>query len=213
MKKVSSPVVMAFSEEDAAKLTGVSQSQLRRWDMSGFFRPAFADDDRRLSHSRIYSFRDLASIQVLNELRNRAGVSMQHLRKVKDELAHLGDDLWAKTTLYVLNKRVVFQNPENANREEVVSKQGVLNVPLLVVRRDLQKRVQLHWERAESEVGQVSTKRNVAHNRPVLSGTRIPVAAIRQFHDAGYSAEQIREEYPGLSRADVEAAIRFGSAA
>jgi uncharacterized protein (DUF433 family) len=47
----------------------------------------------------------------------------------------------------------------------------------------------------------------VSHNAWVVAGTRIPVAAIRRFKDAGYSVDQIIQEYPDLTPQDVEAAL------
>jgi uncharacterized protein (DUF433 family) len=41
----------------------------------------------------------------------------------------------------------------------------------------------------------------------VIAGTRIPIAAIRSFADAGYSADEILAQYPSLTADDVEAAL------
>src|SRR4051794_6182220 len=106
-----SSVVAAFTEDQAAKLTGISVRQLRYWDRTGFFVPTLAYEDRRQPYSRLYSFRDLVCLKVVSALRNEASVSLPHLREVKEKLSHLGDDLWAKTVLYVLKRRVVFHNP------------------------------------------------------------------------------------------------------
>src|SRR5882672_3208640 len=105
-------LIETFSEETASRLTGVSIRQLRYWDGDGFFSPSLAYPDRSTAHSRIYSFRDIVALKVLNTLRNDAKVPLQHLREVKDSLLALGDTLWAETILYVHNKRVAFVNPE-----------------------------------------------------------------------------------------------------
>src|SRR5262245_51687317 len=100
-------VIQAFSEEHVERLTGLTVHQLRHWDRTGFFTPSFAEENRNAAFSRIYSFRDVASLRVLAILRKQ-DVSLQHLRKVSTKLSHLGDERWIKTTLYVLKKRVVF---------------------------------------------------------------------------------------------------------
>ena len=41
----------------------------------------------------------------------------------------------------------------------------------------------------------------------VVAHTRIPTAAIRRFYDAGYSTSAILKEYPGLTPADIRAAL------
>lgn len=208
-----SSVVMTFTEEQAQRLTGLSQRQLRHWDNTGFFAPSLAFDDRSQPLSRLYSFRDLVSMKVLNELRNQSKVPLSHLRETKAKLAHLGDDMWAKTTLYVLNKRVVFIHPETQALEEAVSGQGVLQIPLKVVTGNMKRAVEESRQRDASKVGQIERARNVARNQPVIAGTRIPVRAIKAFSKAGYSVAQIMEQYPTLNASDIEAALEFVEAA
>ena len=97
-----SNVVSAFTEDQVERLTGVSVHQLRRWDRPGFYHPEYADDNRRNPFSRIYSFQYVLSLQILGALQNDLGISLQHLRKVKEKLAHLGNDRWSKTRIYVV---------------------------------------------------------------------------------------------------------------
>lgn len=206
------PVLAAFTEDQAQRLTGISASQLRYWDRTGFFNPSLAASDRSLPNSRLYSFRDLVSLRVLNALRNESKVPLPHLREVKDALAHLGEALWGKTTLYVLNRKVVIKNPETEAREEVVSHQGVLGIPLEVVTGEMQSAVDKLRERGSDVVGKIDRHRNIAHNQPVIAGTRIPVRTIQAFADEGYTAEQILAEYPTLTTEDVLAAIQHRAA-
>jgi len=49
----------------------------------------------------------------------------------------------------------------------------------------------------------------VSHNRPVIAGTRIPTSAIKSFNDAGYTVDEIIEEYPDLTPEDVKAALDY----
>ena len=206
-------VIRAFSEEHVMRLTDLSKSQLRYWDKTGFFAPSFADENRRRPHSRAYSFLDVVCLQILNALRNEARVSLPHLREVKDQLDHLGEDMWAKTTLYVLNRRVVFVNPKTRRREDVVTGQCILQIPLKVVRGNTEKAVRSLWTRDKVNIGHIQRKRGVASSQPVLAGTRIPVRAIKAFWDEGYTISQIRAQYPALSVKDIKAALEFGKAA
>src|SRR5690625_2639779 len=41
----------------------------------------------------------------------------------------------------------------------------------------------------------------------LIPGTRVPVSAVKEFAEAGYSIEEIMHEYPTLTRAEVEAAL------
>lgn len=202
-------VVMAFTVDQAAKLSGLSRSQLASWDRSKFFQPSFADENRRVSYSRVYTFRDIASLRVLHVLRNESRVKLNELRAVKEKLSHLGDDLWAKTTLYVLNRKVIFDNPENNNREEIITGQGIVNIPLKVVTGQLQKEVKDLKKRDESSIGLISSERGISQNQPTISGTRISVDTIKSFSKAGYSIDKIMKEYPSLNREDIKAALKY----
>jgi uncharacterized protein (DUF433 family) len=209
----SNVLISAFTEDQVARLTGISKGQLRYWDRTKFFTPSLAYENRRTAYSRLYSFRDVVCLKVVNALRNEAKVTLPHLREVKEKLSHLGDDLWSKTTLYILNKRVVFFNPETDRKEDVVTGQGVLQIPLRVVSSDMEAAVKAMRRREESAIGRIERQRNVAANQPVIAGTRIPVRSIKAFADAGYSVDEIRKEYPTLTEKDIRAAIKYGAAA
>jgi uncharacterized protein (DUF433 family) len=207
MNKPVGTVISAFTEEQASRLTGVSRRQLADWYRDGFFKPDLAADRGR-TYSRLYSFRDLVCLKVLAQLRNKYRIPMQHLREVREELAHLGDRVWVEATLYVLGKNVVVEDPTTGAREEIGTHQGVLHhIPLRVVANDMKEEVEKLSRRDESVIGRLERKRGVAENQLVIAGTRIPVRSIQAFAKAGYTVEQIREEYPTLTDADVVAAI------
>jgi uncharacterized protein (DUF433 family) len=205
-------VISAFSEEDATRLTGISVGQLRYWDRTEFFVPSLAHEDRRVAYSRVYTFRDVVCLKILNAIRNESRVPLQHLRDVKQRLLHLGDDLWAKITLYILNKRVIFYNPETDQKEDI-SGQLVLEIPLRVVSGDMERAVNSLRARPAETIGKITKHRGTAANKPVIAGTRIPVKSIKAFDQAGYSLDQIREQYPSLTAEDIRAALAFGEAA
>jgi uncharacterized protein (DUF433 family) len=209
----SNVVLSAFTEDQVERLTGVSRRQLRYWDQTDFFTPSFAYENRREAYSRLYSFRDLVCLKIVSALRNEANVPLPHLREVKDKLAHLGDDLWSKTTLYVLNKHVIFDNPETEQREVVTTGEGVLQIPLVAVSGKMEAAARLLLTRNKETVGKIERNRNVVQNEPVIAGTRIPVKSVKAFADAGYSIEQIKQEYPTLTEADIRAAIAYEAAA
>src|SRR6476659_368357 len=117
-----SVVVSAFTMDDVERLTGITTHQLRRWYRIGFFHPLYGEENRRVPYSRIYSFKDVASLRVLSQLLN-FGVSPQHLREVSGKLRHLQDDRWLKVDLYVVKKKVVFFDPETGGPREIVSGQ------------------------------------------------------------------------------------------
>lgn len=208
-KHESNAVIAAFAEEQASLLTGLTVHQLRHWDRTGFFTPQFADENRRNAYSRVYSFKDLVSLQILRALRNDLGVSLQHLREVKEALTHLGDDKWSSTVLCVLNKKVVLW--DSARPVEPVSGQLVFQVPLHVARANMEAAVKSLRKRNPATIGKIERHRRTAHNMPVIGGTRIPVEAVKSFARAGYDTKRILAEYPDLTKEDVEAALRYES--
>ena len=201
-------IISAFTEEQVERLTGISKRQLRYWDKTDFFTPAFVSENRRVAYSRIYSFTDVASLRVLNVLRNQYRVPLQHLRVVAKELPQMSTDKWTKTELFVLNRRVVFAEPGTNKYREIVSRQYVIGIALNVVLSDTERDVEDLNRRDESMIGKVTRSRNICHNSWVIAGTRIPVVAIKRFAEEGYSISQIREEYPTLTEADIRSAIQ-----
>lgn len=202
-------VVSAFTEDQASRLTGVSVHQLRYWDRTGLFSPQFADENRRAAYSRVYSFMDITALRVLNVLTKQYSVSVQHLREVAGKLCSLDNGAWSRVTLYVLKRRVNFDDPEDGRQREIVSGQYSIGIPLEKVVSDTRRDIKTLSERDAAQVGKIQRNRNVSHNAPVISGTRIPVRAIKNFHEDGFTVEQIIAEYPSLSAADVTAAIEF----
>jgi DNA-binding transcriptional MerR regulator len=77
-------VITGFTEAQAARLTGVSLRQLRYWAADSFFAPSLTMPD--LPHLPLYSFRDLVSLKVLNQLRNKEKIPLQELRRTKEAL-------------------------------------------------------------------------------------------------------------------------------
>lgn len=207
MTDANENVIALFTIDQAARLTGVSRRQLASWDRDGFFTPSVSDGERA-AYARLYSFRDLLSLKVLNQLRNHTRVSMDHLREVKRDLAHLGEDMWVKSTLFLLGKNVVIQRDDDT-RHEAGTGQEVFQIPLRVIVGGMRERIREMNKRGSDEIGHIERTRGIVSNKPVIAGTRIPVSAIKEFAEAGYSVEQILKEYPSLERADVEAAIAF----
>ena len=201
-------IVSAFSEDQVQRLTGISKRQLRYWDRTGFFKPSLAEENRRIAFSRIYSFTDVVSLRVLNVLRNQYGVSLQHLRKAAKELPQMSEEKWGSTELFVLNRRVVFVEPDTTQYREIVGQQYVIGIPLRVIVSDTKRDIETMKERGRDISGTVVRSRNVCRNAWVIAGTRIRVDTIKEFGKEGYTVQQIQEEYPALTEADIESALR-----
>lgn len=198
----SENVIGAFSEEQASAISGLSIYQLRDWSKAGLIRPHFGTEQKRVPYGRIYSFRDLVSLQVLDDLRNQKKIPLSHLRKVSEKLNHMGDQKWIGVTLYVLGKSVVFDNPSTKQREEIVSGQRVLDIPLRIVARNTRQKIEELNDRS-SKIGSAEKRRFVSGNRRVFAGTRIPISGVIDFLRAGFDHPAILREFPDLSEGDI----------
>lgn len=52
---------------------------------------------------------------------------------------------------------------------------------------------------------------DICNGKPVVRGTRIAVQTVLEFLAAGDSAEDVLEEYPALTREDVQACLDYAS--
>lgn len=133
----------------------------------------------------MYSFKDVVSLRVLSTLL-KLGVSLQHLRVVSRKLSHLADDKWTQTTLYVLKRKVVFVDPETKTPREVVSGQyAIPSIVLAAVISDTERAVEEFRQRPRDTIGRIERHRQTVQNAAVVAGTRITVAAIKRFNEAG----------------------------
>jgi hypothetical protein len=112
--------------------------QLAYWDKLGFFQPQYAAEDRKTPYSRIYSFKDVVGLRTLSILRSKYKCSLPHLQTVAKELASYSNAPWAEITLYVLQKRVQFKEPETGRVRGVVDGQYAL-LPIASVMEDMRK--------------------------------------------------------------------------
>lgn len=206
---MGSVVAAAFSEEHTSRLTGITQRQLQYWAREDFYRPSYSTEASRVAFSRIYSFKDIVNLRVLNVLRNQFGVSLQHLRDVSAKLAHLAEERWTGMKLWVVKKKVVWQEPGSNLPQEVTSGQYVVPVVLEEVIAVTKNDVVSLNKRDQSVIGRIERSRHINHNDPVMAGTRIRVQAIQRFAEAGYNTAQIIKEYPDLTEEDVRAALAY----
>jgi uncharacterized protein (DUF433 family) len=198
--------LLGFTVEQTARVTGLSVRQLRYWDTTGFFSPGFMD--KRLTPLKLYTFRDLVGLRALAELRRK--VPLQELRKTATELAERHSTPWASLTLYVSGRRAFFEDTgAGALVAARPGRQIAFRIEMIRIARDTQTAVDKMRQRTANDIGKIQQKRNVVHNEPVISGTRIPTAAIWNLHESGRDFSAIVSEYPRLTEDDIEAAISF----
>lgn len=68
------------------------------------------------------------------------------------------------------------------------------------------------FERAAAKVNhRIQIDRRILGGAPCIAGTRIPVYAILQLVEAGYSHRRVLKSFPSLKQEDLEAALRFSA--
>lgn len=199
-------VIAAFSAEQVVRITGLTPRQLSYWDQTGFFRPQYATENRRIAYSRVYSFSDLVALRTLSVLTNDHNVTMHELKRVADRLSKYSTRPWAEIKLGVWKRKVQWIEPDTGLPAGVDDKQYLM-VDMFDIINDMKEEVNKARNRDASEIGKVVQHRYVAHNLPVVAGTRIPTRTIMRFHEAGYSPAEIVAEYPTLTEQDVLSVI------
>ena len=203
----SSIPIGAFSEEQVSRLTGLSRSQLSSWRRQGFVKPSYeVSRDRRKSYNFIYSFKDLLTLRVVNQLRNAHGVPLSELRKVASELKTMGYEDFAAKKLWVWNKRVVFKEPKSEKFREISSKQFAADIPLDVVISDARADIKKINSRGAEHFGKLEKRRQVVSSSQVFSQTRIPVSVVIKYIQAGKKNSDIIANFPTLNQKDIDLA-------
>jgi DNA-binding transcriptional MerR regulator len=200
----------AFTSKQVSRLSGLSTRVLHYWDEENVYAASYKDDRPRAPYRRIYSFRDLVSLRTLATLRKEHNVQVSELRRVGTYLRETYPDLddpWAALRFGVVNRRVVFRDPESHEWLEA-SGQHVLQIDVGLIALEAAKEASELLRRQPEDVGRVVQHRHVLRNAWRLAGTRIPTAAIWHFHEDGAETWEILREYPDLQEADIVAAIK-----
>jgi uncharacterized protein (DUF433 family) len=201
--------LLAFTTEHVCRLTGLSVRQVRYWDDTGFFSPTLVHGVRR-AFSKIYTFRDVVGLRTIAILRNQHRIPLQELRRVGEWLRAHYQTPWSSLRFALSGRKVAFFDPvAGVAMEAGDAKQTVLTIALEAIANEMQKAADRLRERDASQIGHIVRNRYVVHNAWTLAGTRVTTEAVWNFHQAGYKPEKIIEEYPRLTRKDIQEAIRF----
>lgn len=202
--------LLAVTRNTAARIAHISTRRVDYWAETGLVTPS-ADrkvtDHRRV---RLYGFIDLLALAVAAELVGR-GASLQHIRQIVRRLKARGYARPLTELKYAtVGKQVYFQHEdgtwEGGLRPDQIVFHQVLNL------EPIRNRISRAVKRDEHQVGRIEKRRGVHGSKPVLAGTRIPVATVQRYLDAGRSTSDVLEAYPDLTEADVEA-VRRGAVA
>lgn len=198
--------LLAVPREVAARLAGLSPARADYWARTEVAPPTTDETLANGRRVRLYEFIDLLALLVAAELRGR-GVSLQHIRALVAHLRDLGfDNPLTELRFATAGRQVYIQYPDGTwsggvRPEQLVFHQ-VLNLEL--IRRRILEGVQ----RDEDHYGAVARRRGVHANKPVIAGTRVPVATVQRYLQAGRTDEDILAAFPELTPRDLEAVRR-----
>lgn len=207
--------ILAFTGIQIERLTGLSRRQLAYWEASGVYRASYVDERPYRPYRRIYSFRDLVSLRTLALLRKSYRVPLDTLRSVGRYLSEYVDSPWSELQFKIGARRdVIFRDPETGEWISSTPFGQMVIATILVdeIRKEAERDSATLRERDPADIGKIVRHRHVAHNRWVIKGTRVTTDTIWEFHEAGYTAEEIQEQYPHIELEDVIAAIEHEQA-
>jgi uncharacterized protein (DUF433 family) len=199
--------ILAFSAEQARSMTGLSDHQLRDWERQGLASASLGDSDRRRPFSRIFTFRDVVHLRVLVLVRDE--LPHERLRDLTTWLNQHAGHPWSSMRFAIADGELFLRDPRSGTWAPSLPpsassiRQINMNEIVSIVAADAERL----RRREPEDIGRITRNRFVMNGAPVLGGTRIPVEAIRSFAAAGYSVDQILEQYPRLTMSDVAAAL------
>jgi uncharacterized protein (DUF433 family) len=203
--------VLAVSDKRAVKLAGISMKQLRYWEQIGMVVPSIKHQISPRNIVRLYSFQDLLELLVAAELRHRPGISLQHIQRVIAHLHNRDFDAPLRELKFATRGReIYFQYPDGTWSGDPVPDQLIYRQAIAL--DEVGAKIDTVNDRDPEAAGQVVNRRGVHRSKPIFAGTRIPVATVQRYLQAGYDTKAIIREYPSLTPADIEAARQYAAA-
>jgi uncharacterized protein (DUF433 family) len=199
--------VMAFSREQAAKLSKLSAHQLRAW-AKGLYCPSWTE-------LGLYTFVDLVALRTLGQLRTKYNVRPAELRRASKYLKAHSDQPWSKLKLGVGPKNRIYFWDSDARcwlSADGVD-QSIASVALDQIGTKLKREVSAVRRRPDEDFGQTERTRGVCGGQLRFKGTRVTVAAVQALLRIGRTSKQILTEFPSIAAPDIAAARRKLSAA
>lgn len=187
----------------SAEIAGISRQRLRYWARTDLVKP---DVERVISPRnvvRLYSLPRVIELVVASQLRHE-GVSLQHIRRIVEYLRRQGYEAPLREVRFARSgDQVLFQHADGSWEESRHPYQGVIIHVINV--EEIRTRIRDHLRRSSADEGVIEKHRKVQASKPVFRGTRVPVAVVRGYLEAGKSHAEIIEAFPSLTEHDIEA--------
>jgi uncharacterized protein (DUF433 family) len=197
--------LVALPRDRAAKLAGVTERRVAYWSKLGLVIPAV---EERLSPQRpvrLYGYLELMSLMVVAKLRKQA--SLQEIRRVVDYLRDLGyPKPLTELRFAVAGRKLYFERPDG--KWEHDRRPGQIVFDQVLKLQPMRARIREAGARDKATVGKVERRRGAMGSKPLVAGTRVPVATVQRYLAAGKSTEDVLAAFPVLEKADIEAIRR-----
>ncbi len=203
--------LLAVPIETAARLAAVSVQRVRYWDQTRLIVPSIRRQHGRIV-LRLYGFQDLVELLAVAAMLRSPGISLQHVRKVVAYLHKRGYEAPLREVRYAVAGGEVFFRDEDGNWAGGRAPDQIVEHRVLPL-EEIRDRIRQAPKRPANAAGRTVRRRRVAGFQPVFEGTRIPVRAIVEYLERGYSTGKILESFPELTPEDVEVARRQTGAA
>ena len=202
---------LAVSDKRAAKLAGVSMRQLRYWEQIGLVVPSVKEQISPRNTVRLYSFQDLLELVVAAELRHRPGISLQHIRRLVAYLRNREFDAPLRELKFATRGQEIYvQYPDGSWSGDPSPDQLIYRQAIAL--DEVGAKIDTVNDRDPEAAGKVISRRSVHRSKLIFAGTRIPVATVQRYLQAGYDTKAIIREYPSLTVADIETARYYPAA-
>jgi DNA-binding transcriptional MerR regulator len=195
---------LVSTREKAARLAGIRTAKVDYWVQTGIIQPS---SDQRLSpRSRVvlFDYRELLSLMVAAQLRERR-ISLQHIRVVVQRLRERGYGHPLAELVFATEGRKVYFQDEHGEWE-AGHRPGQALIPHRLDLGMLRARIEASTARPAEAAGQSERRRGVLGSKPVFEGTRVPVATIVRYLQAGKTQADILKAYPALTAEDIATA-------
>lgn len=206
--------LVVFSPERASELSGLSYRQLTYWRNTELIEPTTSRRLSARSAIHLYSYTDMMSLLIIANFLGR-GISLQRIRRLVAQLRSRG---YKEPLTQLVFGTAEGKKRRGKNRPDVIvaiqhpdgSWDGEADPGQLIIRESLpmeeiRARIASAAQRPRERAGQIEKRRSTLGSKPVMAGTRIPVATVQEYLEAQIPESEILEAFPALTPLDLEA--------
>lgn len=196
--------LIGVSAARAARIAGISLSQLAGWERNGLVLPRVHEELGSRLHVRLYTLDELVELQVAGEL-TRRGIAARKIRQVVEAHREAAGGHPLRTLRWAVDGQQVYVSFDHGDwwggrhpRQGVMAE--TINLEELRDRGRREARA-----RDRSVLGKFEKRTRTLGGKRLIAGTRTPVEAVAVYIRRGLSDADIMEAFPHLEHGDIEA--------